>query len=62
MLDILSDDNDSFIDWPCYEDRRAMQRLVCGFTNFLGFVDGTKETIFRPGDADIQSDTYEWYH
>lgn len=62
LLDVLSDDEEAFIDWPMEAERRAMCGLVFGFPKCVGFVDGTKQAIFRPGNDEEQADTYDGHH
>lgn len=39
-----------------------MHGLVCGFPNCVGFADGTKQRIRRPGDDDVQTETFCGQH
>lgn len=39
-----------------------MRGLVCGFSNCVAFVDGTKQRIYRPMNEGIQEDNYCGQH
>jgi hypothetical protein len=53
------------IAWYGPAKRKAMRGLISGFPVAIGFVDGTKERTFRPGDPisyELRCDGHHHFH
>lgn len=48
LLDALHDEGMSLIHWLDASERQIMRKIMYGFENCIGFVDGTKQSCLRP--------------
>ena len=62
LFESLHDDGMSIIRWPGAEERQEMRGLVYGFENCIGFVDGTKQSCFRPSYPEVRDERYCGHH